>query len=202
MCKKFCVDQSFQPQIPQKPTQSFSGGMKSCPRCIQSAVGMLGLHSMHCPFSLVLVWDWWGARGALISVCLGVGHHRPRCKVTRLALAEPRCVCLPHKEISCFAFCLLFFPPPSQALSRGASPPAVVWHCAAIKRWKPGSESGSDRLPGAGRPGPKSIVHLRKLGRVTWQVFKALENFTVKVFYCSYCFPLHCLKPDAKHVPF
>lgn len=119
-----------------------------------------------------------GACGAVVSVHLGAGHHRPWRKVTRLALAEPRCMCLPHKEISSFAFCLLGFFSPSHALSWGASLPAVLWHRAAIKCWKPGSESSSDRLPGAGRPGPKSIVHMRKLGRVPWQVFKALENFT------------------------
>lgn len=100
-------------------------------------------------------------------------------QVMCLALAEPRTACLPHKETSAFAFCLLFFPLCLRC-SQGASPPAVPWHRAAIKRWKPGSESSSDRLPGAGRPGPKSIVHTRKLSRVTWQVFKALENFTRK----------------------
>lgn len=88
-------------------------------------------------------------------------------------------------------FCFLFVvsPPPSHALSWGASLPAVLWHRVAIKCWKSGSESSSDRLPGAGRPGPKSIVHTRKLGRVPWQVFKALENFTRKFSSFSTLFP-------------
>lgn len=98
---------------------------------------------------------------------------------SRSGRAQMRVSASQRNLLFCFQF-VVFFPPPSQALSRGASPPAVVWHCAAIKRWKPGSESGGDRLPGAGRPGPKSIVHLRKLSGVTWQVFKALANFTRK----------------------
>lgn len=93
-------------------------------------------------------------------------------------IAENR-VSASQKKPLLLLFLLLFFPLRLRR-SQGASPPAVLWHCAAIKRWKPGSESSSDRLPGAGRPGPKSIVHTRKLSRVTWQVFKALENFTRK----------------------
>lgn len=51
-----------------------------------------------------------GACGALISVLLRVGCHKPCRKVMRLALAEPRSACLPHKEIFCFLFVFFFFP--------------------------------------------------------------------------------------------
>lgn len=81
----------------------------------------LGLHCTWCTFSLALLWE----RGGPVGSNICSSRCRAPQAMTRLALAEPRCTCLPHKEISSFAFRLSFFSLPSRALSRGASPPAV-----------------------------------------------------------------------------
>lgn len=56
----------------------------------------------------------WTGAGAAVPAPLSAGHHRPRrrCHVWLWQSPEP---CLPHKEASAFAFCLLFFPPVSGA---------------------------------------------------------------------------------------
>lgn len=67
-------------------------------------VAPCGVHLLHGPRLGVR-----GVCGAVIAVSRGVRPCRPCCKVTCLAPAEPGCVCLPHKEISAFAFCLFGF---------------------------------------------------------------------------------------------